>query len=214
MTRPDCQKPGDSCPECDIGPFTRNNYFTGKLMQVGDFDTEQRYGIEKLRHHDQSLHGWGVVCGLKVEQHPQPACRARFVRVEPGTAIDCCGHEIVLREEDCVDITQLPAVKALIDQKDTNAHVLQICIRYRECPTEEVPIFYEDCGCNGDRCAPNRILESYEFDAIIDPKTPEFTPGQPRLSWESTISPGGARRVVLAPGYLYAVAADQSTVFQ
>jgi hypothetical protein len=65
MSKLDRQKSGDSCPECSIAPFTRNHYFTGKLMQVGDFDTEQRYGVDKLRLHNRVLHGWGVVCGLK-----------------------------------------------------------------------------------------------------------------------------------------------------
>ncbi len=38
-------------------------------MLARDFVDEQRYVIEKLRHHNQKLHGAGVVCGLKVVQH-------------------------------------------------------------------------------------------------------------------------------------------------
>ena len=109
------------------------------------------------------------------------------------------------------------AVKALIDTKDTNAHILQICIRYRECPTEEVPIFYDDCGCDGDRCAPNRVLESYEFDVVVDPPATPFPPGSPRLKWTGTIGVGGASAVALAagpPGMLYAVSETQNTLFQ
>jgi DNA-binding beta-propeller fold protein YncE len=205
------------CPACDLGPFTRNHYFTGKLMLVGDFDTEQRYGIDKLRHHHQRLHGWGVVCGLKVKQHPQPGCRTRFLCVEPGTAIDCCGHEILLREEDCIDITQLPAIQKLAAQKDKDPHDLQVCIRYRECPTEEIPVLYDECGCDTPRCAPNRILESWEIDVILDPNPDTYFPELPGLSWGSTISPGRARRVALfagSPSFLYAISADQKTVFQ
>jgi len=100
MSSSDHPERGDSCPKCEIGSFTRNHYFTGKLMQVGDFNTEQRYGVDKLRLHHRLLHGWGVVCGLKVKEHPQPACQARFVLVEPGVAIDCCGDEIVLPAQD------------------------------------------------------------------------------------------------------------------
>ena len=102
------------CPECDYGPFTRNHYFTGKLLVERDFRDEQRYYTDKMLHHHQRLHGWGVVCGLKVKQHENPACRDRFICVEPGTAIDCCGHEIFVREEECIDITQLEAIKALL----------------------------------------------------------------------------------------------------
>jgi competence ComEA-like helix-hairpin-helix protein len=190
------------CPECDIGPFTRNHYFTGKLLVEADFTDEQRYHMEKLRLHEQRLHGWGVVCGLKVKQHP--TCPDRFVCIEPGTAIDCCGHEIVVREQECIDITRLDAIKALKTNTAPNPdptpvplHTLQICLRYRECPIEEIPVLYDDCGCDDTRCAPNRILESYDIDVLVDPpKTPdEFD--TPRLQWENTINIAHASRVAL-----------------
>jgi hypothetical protein len=173
------------CPACELGPFIRNHYFTGKLMLERDFTEEQRYYIDKLRHHHQRLHGWGVVCGLQVKAHPNPECQDKFICIEPGTAIDCCGHEIVVRELDYVDIRTLPALKDLADKHDTAAHTLQVCIRYRECPTEEIPVLYDECGCDDTRCAPNRILESYEIDVIVDPSTPKgaaeasIAPGEP-----------------------------------
>src|SRR5215213_4165171 len=107
-----------SCPACNYGPITRNNYFTGKLLVERDFTDETRFHMEKLRHHQQLLHGWGVVCGLKVKQHPNPVCRDRFVCVEPGSAVDCCGHDLIVREEDCVDITQFPEIRALRERED------------------------------------------------------------------------------------------------
>src|SRR5438445_1623821 len=164
------------CPACEFGPVTRNAYWTGKLMLARDFVDEQRYVVEKHRHHNQKLHGHGVVCGLKVVQHEKDACRDRFVCVEPGTAIDCCGHDVIVRELDCLDLWAVRKIKELRDKEaagtDTGEHVLQICIRYRECETEPVPILYDDCGCADDQCAPNRILESYELDVILDPTLP------------------------------------------
>jgi hypothetical protein len=158
------------CPECDFGPFRRNHYFTGKLLVERDFTDEQQYLIEKFLHHHQRLHGWGVVCGLKVKQHENPACRDRVICIEPGTAIDCCGHEILVREEECIDLTQFEVIRALKEAADTDPHTLQICIRYLECPSEEIPVLYDDCGCDDTQCAPNRILESYEFDLLVDPE--------------------------------------------
>lgn len=178
MEHSDHQSNGHAnCPACELGPFTRNNYFTGKLMVERDFTDEARFHIDKLRHHHQRLHGWGVVCGLKVKQHENPACRSRYVCIEPGTAIDCCGHEILVREEECIDITQLEAWKALKKQeqneKDPGPHTLQICLRYRECCTENVPVLFDECGCDDTKCAPNRILESYDIGLLIDPDTTE-----------------------------------------
>ncbi|MEI6067223.1 MAG: hypothetical protein WCP96_07780 [Methylococcaceae bacterium] len=186
-----------SCPACNIGPFIRNNYFRGKFLDVLDFTTEQRYFIDKLRHHHQRLHGWGVVCGLKVKQHQNTDCQKRFICIEPGSAIDCCGHDLLLLEEECIDFTQLPAVKALIDKPDGNPHRIQICLRYRECQTEPVPVLYDDCGCDETRCAPNRILESVEFDAIVDAKDEPLHLYTPKFDWDYTLHIAHAYRSVL-----------------
>lgn len=210
-----------SCPACEIGPFLRNHYFTGKLLLERDFTDEQRYLIEKLRHHHQRLHGWGVVCGLKVKQHGQPDCRSRFVCVEPGTAIDCCGHEIVVRDEDCLDLLGIPALKDLWDRKDTKdtKHRLQICLRYVECPTEEIPVLYDDCAGDGGQCAPNRILESYALDVLVDPPEPPETFHAPKLEWKNSLpiladvsrvalDDAGHRVYLLAGGTVYQQATE------
>jgi DNA-binding beta-propeller fold protein YncE len=164
--------PLSSCPSCELGPFTRNHYFTGKLLVERDFTDEQRYYMDKLRHHHQRLHGRGVVCGLRVREHPNPGCRDRFVCIEPGSAIDCCGREIIVREEECIDLYAFDAIRALRQQAEATARTLQITVCYRECPTEEIPVLYDECGCDDTQCAPNRILESYRFDVrLIDPAT-------------------------------------------
>jgi len=175
------------CPECTIGPFQRNHYFTGKLLVERDFRQEQDYYVDKFKHHHQRLHGSGVVCGLKVVQHESPPCRARFLCVEPGTAIDCCGREIVVRERECVDITKLPQYKKLTQPSTMDLRDFQLCIKYRECPTEDIPVLYDDCGCNDAACAPNRILESYEFDLILDPPTGAPSPNAPKVEWTNTL---------------------------
>src|SRR5687767_4724570 len=46
--------------------FKRLNYFYGQLLGVADFQTEQNFFREKLKLHNRCLHGYGVICGLKV----------------------------------------------------------------------------------------------------------------------------------------------------
>src|SRR5207237_521909 len=92
-----------TCVECEVPQLARNNYFTGKLLVERDFTDEQRYTMGKLRRHNQRLHGWGAVCGLKVEQHPNPGCQGQYVIIGPGTAIDCCGREIFVKCEEYFD---------------------------------------------------------------------------------------------------------------
>jgi len=199
------------CPACDYGPFTRNNYFTGKLLVERDFTDEQRYYVDKLRHHNQRLHGWGVVCGLKVRQHSNEACRDRFVTIEPGTAIDCCGHEIILREEQHFDFTQTDWFKDLKKADDKQPHRLQVRICYRECPTEEIPVLYDECGCDDTQCAPNRILESYALEVAVDPPKNQSSIFAPRFESEYPINVAHSFRVAFheATSRLYVMTADQ-----
>ena len=59
-----------SCPACNYGPFTRNNYFTGKLLVERDFTDETHFHMEKLRHHEQLLHGWESSAVSKLNRIP------------------------------------------------------------------------------------------------------------------------------------------------
>ncbi|MEJ7598228.1 MAG: hypothetical protein WKG01_09990 [Kofleriaceae bacterium] len=186
-----------TCPTCQATALTRNHYFTGKLMVERDFTDEQVYFRERLRLHNQRLHGTGVVCGLGVKQHPNPACQDRFVILEPGSAIDCCGADILVTADDTIDLWSFPAVKELYDAPDEEDHVLQLAICYRECPTEEIPVLYDDCACDDSQCAPNRILESYSIDVIVDPVTPPAIDQQPTLTRAGTLGITAPRAVVL-----------------
>jgi len=72
--------------------ITRVRYFTGQLLGVADFETEQRYVIDRLRRHNRWLHGWGIVGGLQIS-----VGREEIV-VAPGFAIDCFGNEIEVEQ--------------------------------------------------------------------------------------------------------------------
>ncbi|MBN1439687.1 MAG: hypothetical protein JW929_09780 [Anaerolineales bacterium] len=210
-------QPAEACPACTFDPFLRNHFFTGKLMTARDFSDETRFHSEKMRHHNVRLHGWGTVCGLKVRAHENPACRDRFVVIEPGTAIDCCGNEILVTEAATVELEKLPAIADLLKSKDTGLRRLQVCVHYKECPTEEVPVLYDECGCDDARCAPNRILSSFEVDAVVseagsdgaDVRAPKFT-------WIAAVNPPHAAGAALhaASGRLYAISADQKAVYE
>ncbi|MEP6859872.1 MAG: hypothetical protein ABJE66_04590 [Deltaproteobacteria bacterium] len=203
-----------TCPTCQASALTRNYYFTGKLMVERDFTDEQHYFRERLRLHNQRSHGSGVVCGLAVTQHTSQACRDRYLLLEPGSAIDCCGEDILVTAEDTIDLQSFPAVKALYDYPDGKDHVLQIAICYRECPTEEIPVLYDDCACDDSQCAPNRILESYTIDVIVDAVTPPAGFGQPALTRAGTITVAAPRAVALdeAGGRVYVL--STTTIYQ
>jgi hypothetical protein len=73
----------------------------------------------------------GIACGLTVRPHPNPACRGEYVLVEPGAAIDCCGHEILLTHEEVVplaDLIRRTWQHQHPDEQLTGAHRAQLCI--------------------------------------------------------------------------------------
>jgi hypothetical protein len=72
-------------------PVKRLNYFTHQFLREQDFKDEQDYHIEMRRRHNRSLHGWGVVEGLEVRKKSD-----HEIVIDPGSAIDGSGREIVL----------------------------------------------------------------------------------------------------------------------
>src|SRR6266571_797328 len=113
-----------TCMQCDVPQLARNHYFTGKLLVERDFTDEQLYQMGKEKRHARHLHGSGSVCGLKIKQHTDPACRDQYVVIEPGTAIDCCGRELLVTREEYFDFQ-----KKIVDKQvdlGTGEHTLQI----------------------------------------------------------------------------------------
>ena len=217
-----------ACPPCDTdGPFLRNNYFTGKLLVERDFIDEQDYHAGKMRHHNARLHGSGVVCGLKVHQHPSEDCRKRYVCIEPGTAIDCCGREIVIPEQDVfghqlaadkngcgalVDLHEFEAIRQLIEDDPQGKHTIQIAVCYRECGTEDIPVLYDECGCDDTQCKPNRVLESYKVHVLIDPDIKPHSPGTAELKWNTTIGVTDPSHIIIneSKNVMYIMTVDEA----
>jgi YVTN family beta-propeller protein len=191
------------CVECDIPQLARNNYFTGKLLVERDFTDEQRYFLGKLRRHNQQLHGWGAVCGLKVEAHPTAGCQDRFVIIDPGTAVDCCGREIVVPHKEYFDFKAKFLENYQIqngpnsEPKNNQKFTIQICVSYKECATEDVPALFDDCSQNGGACKPNRIVDGYNFDVLIHTGLPSPDPLHIDVAWANTINIANAVRVAV-----------------
>jgi hypothetical protein len=70
-----------------------------------------------LRHHNKHLHGWGIVCGLRVECGPdtipeenEDDGQRREVVLQKGYAIDCEGNDIVVEVPDIRDLLTMVEV--------------------------------------------------------------------------------------------------------
>jgi hypothetical protein len=190
----------DDCQACGLQPFERNRYFDGKLLVARDFADEQEYHRGKRRLHNSLLHGYGTVCGLKVVQHQNPACRHQFVVLRPGLALDGCGNEIVVPDEVVVD------VRALIETRLREAGTfppaapvdLDLRLAYRACDREPVPVVLDDCeGCDEDGAEFNRTREGHRL--LVHPSQPVDGAAEPldvALAWDHTLDVAHPRGLV------------------
>ena len=167
----DCES-GEACGQIYS---LRNRYFTYKPMMARDFQDEQRFFQSRRHLHNRLLHGWGVVCGLQVERHPNPDC-SDWVVVRPGIALDCCGREIILNEKTALRVWQPPdttAGGASRQQAQTASPLptqkVLVYIQYCEKPTEFTPVLYAEDACSSEtqRMEANRIYETACLDTLV-----------------------------------------------
>jgi hypothetical protein len=83
----------------------RPRFFAGQTLTEAELNADQRYVLAKSRLHNRYLHGTGIVCGLEV------ACgdAEGVVLVRPGYALDACGNDLVVCDEQRLDIASLIA---------------------------------------------------------------------------------------------------------
>ena len=108
--------------------WTRPHYSHGQLLLEDDFRAEQEFHVQGRRRHNLLLHGWGVVSGMRVRRDGQST-----VVVEPGSAIDPSGQEIILSRGERVDLSAFKA-------KDQ----VRIVLSYEESTNEPDPSTSEE----------------------------------------------------------------------
>ena len=104
-------------------PLKRLRYFTGQMLTAENFELEQQYFREKSKLHNRSLHGFGIVSGLKV------VVDAGQIVVEPGLALDCEGNELM--------VTATQSIAAPL--KSDNWTSAYVNVSYAEENTDPVP---------------------------------------------------------------------------
>jgi hypothetical protein len=151
---------GDSC-----SPAVRNRYFRGKLLTVHDYQTEQRYLIQRRRLANRAALSPGVVSGFDVEQQDMQ------LAISPGVAFDCQGRELVLcktfRIGEADDVIWLRPGKCGMEASDAplpNGCFL-LSAHYAEQRIDGVRI---DSSCGEVVCEPNHISETVVFSLRAD----------------------------------------------
>src|SRR5215468_3437777 len=171
-------KPPSSC--CELTCFERPRYFCGHLLTDDDLSREQRYVVNKNKLYHRSLHGHGVVCGLRLTC--DPACAGR-VLVGDGYAIDDCGNDLVVCASTPFDVLGLLREKGWVtgkpkadpykkkDEERSDCPYRQ-CFYVVACYEEELADyttpFSATCTPPTGQCEATRIRERVRFDVLDD----------------------------------------------
>jgi hypothetical protein len=167
--------PHSTC--CDLVCFERPRYFCGHLLTDADLSKEQRYVIEKQKLYHRTLHGYGVVCGLRLTCDCH--CKGNII-IGEGYAIDNCGHDLVVCESLSFDVIGALRRKGWLiesvppdpcrpkkDQPECNVRqCFYVTACYQEEETDFTTPFIAGCRPSVTECEATRVRESVRFDLL------------------------------------------------
>jgi hypothetical protein len=146
----------------------RNHYFYGKLMDVVQFEKEQRYFNRQRRLINRLVLGSGVICGLNAVAGDDGT-----ITIEPGAALDALGREIIVPYSLSIDPQQLTDEEGMPSGDPIDTGSVDICLAYAEKKVDPVPVLVPDCDTGGD-CAHATIREGFRVLILLaeDPLPP------------------------------------------
>lgn len=155
----------------------RTRFYPRQIVQAPDLTQDQLYFREKLRRHNRLLHGWGIVCGVRVRVGTKPGT----VLVEPGSVLGPFGDEIVVG-----DVVEVDLAAQDLDGDATNGCAepdpwcadvrvprpegkpVYLAISYAEYACRPVGVAASacGCGCGGEECEYSRIRDSWRIRVL------------------------------------------------
>jgi hypothetical protein len=135
-------------------------YEEGERLGAEELQAQQDHRRQRLRRHNRLLHGWGVVCGLRVVPDPDPD-RLWRVRVCPGYALGPYGDEILVPCASRVDVAE-----RLWEAPSAAPPFAFIGVRYHEEPGTAIPQAPALCGCPAPSLLPSRVRDGHRVDVL------------------------------------------------
>lgn len=173
------------------GTIERPRFFARQLITPDDLTLGQDYFRNKIRRINRYLHGWGVVCGARVDASK----KAWKVIVRPGYLLGPFGDEIVIEHDLCFDLrTRCVAVSSgdacdqIVDPlcPDRTLEPRRadkpyfVAVRYKEIPSRPVRVQPVGCGCDDTSCEYSRWRDGYEI-CVLDGCPPTTNRDAPDL---------------------------------
>ena len=157
----------------------RVRYYPRQLIDANTLTTDQEYERHKARQHNRLLHGWGVVCGLKVKANPNDKHPWR-VAVCPGFALAPQGDAIEVSmpvdfdlatgtpssQDPCASASPCPPLGNVVEEADERFAYL--AVRYTECYSRPERVPSAGCGCDESACEYARIRDGFELKVLFD----------------------------------------------
>jgi hypothetical protein len=161
-----------------LNGFERPHYFAGHLLTDADLMLEQHYFREKTRLYQRTLHGHGIVCGLRL------TCDFGYpggILVGRGYAIDDCGNDLIVTEPVAFDVVERlrdkrlifeppPADRRQLDEGAMTEGDLRQCfyitISYQEEQTNFSTPLMGTQQSVASECEPTRVRETVYPDAV------------------------------------------------
>ena len=171
----------------------RPRFFVRQLITPDDLTLGQEYLRNKMRRHNRYLHGWGVVCGTRVDV---PASKAAWmVVIRKGYILGPFGDEIVIEKDLCFDLRKTCSTPESSDPCGDSSPAggvfpeqgrggkWWVAVRYKELPSRPVRVQPVGCGCDDTQCEYSRWLDGYEVCTLDHcPETHANPPNLDQLS--------------------------------
>ena len=177
-----CCQPPDGCG-CDVDCLSRPHFYCGMVLTDDQLNDLAQWVRRRSALH-RYVEGWGVVRGLGVRCDPAgPGC----VVVGPGYARSCCGDDIVICQDMCLNVCACQPANPCCDDspspvpgKDTGRdgrRAVDVYLQYTETPQDPAKVM-ASCGCGGhDSVQYERVAEEGTLtcvpvaDTSTDPAT-------------------------------------------
>lgn len=142
------------------GALARPGFETGEVLTARELTAEQAWRRQRFRRHNRHLHGWGVICGLRVVPALDAASPWRLL-VCPGYALGPHGDEILVT---CAVVVELR--DALWARPSPATREAFVAIRHVD--TAGVPRAEAgaSCGCDDRRMVTSRVSDGARVDVL------------------------------------------------
>ena len=163
----------------NLDPYKRVYYSHGLVLGVDEFVQEELYLLERHRMHNRGLHGYGTVCGLRLDTRETDG--QTEILVGPGVAVDPQGREIRVAEGQCARIDDWllrhhDEVAAQLGSPPASSPAqlaLHLVLCHAECATDQVPVPSGPCQSLERTMVPSRIADDFRLELRADLASPE-----------------------------------------